>query len=328
MISCDLLIVGSGPAGLSTAIAASSEGLQTIVCESRHPGGQARMSTMIRNYPGFPKGVTGRELMQSMLDQACQFPKFDFKCPMKIVSLHRNTHHFEATTEDINENIEAQAVLLACGVSYNRLPAKNLDLFVDRGVSYGLSDELAISVPKRLFIVGGANSAGQAATAMGKNGTEVVMLVRGNGIEDSMSAYLVDEVRGLPNVQVWTETEVQEVVGEGRLKELVLKRQGEIVRVEGDHLAIFIGGPPKTTWLGREFVNMDKLGFLLTGSDVTKPLPDRPRLGYETSAAGIFAAGDARAGSVKRIVAAAGEGQSTMGQIHRYLKLLKQQKSA
>jgi thioredoxin reductase (NADPH) len=326
MISCDLLIVGSGPAGLSTAIAASSEGLQTIVCESRHPGGQAAMSTMIRNYPGFPKGITGKELMQALLDQACQFPKFDFKCPMKIVGLRRNDHSFVATTDDINENIEAQAVMLANGVSYARLQAKHLDRFIDRGVNYGLSSELAIKMPKRIFIVGGANSAGQAATSLGHNGTEVIMLVRGKAIEDSMSAYLVDELRAITNVQVWTETEVTEVVGEGRLQQLVLRRGQEVVQVDADHLAIFIGGSPKTTWLN-SFVAMDERGFIVSGAEVPEPFPDRPRMAHETSVAGIFTAGDVRAGSIKRIVAAAGEGQSTIGQIHRYLKLPKQQKT-
>lgn len=322
MVSCDLVVVGSGPAGLSAAIAAASEGLQTIVCESRHPGGQAGMSTMIRNYPGFPDGITGKELMNRLLDQACKFSKFEFRCPMKIEGLREENGYWLATTEDQNDNILAPTVILANGLSYRRLQAKNLDIFVDRGVSYGLASDLDLRKPKKIYIVGGANSAGQAAVTLGQNGAEVIMLVRGPNITDSMSEYLISELQSTGKVDVWTQTVVEEVRGEGQLKALLLKREGSPVEVEADQLCIFIGANPKTSWL-HGLVGMDERRYVLSGSDVIDSAPDRPRFAHETSRPGIFTAGDVRANSIKRIAAAAGEGQVTVSQIHQYLKMLK-----
>lgn len=325
MLSCDLLIVGSGPAGLSAAIAAASEGLCTIVCESRRAGGQAGMSTMIRNYPGFPDGITGKQLMSALLDQASRFPRFSLRNPMKVVMIQSQTPGFLAQTEDDNENIQSQAVLLANGVSYNRLQAVNVDLYLDRGVSYGLSSTALIEKPNRLFIVGGANSAGQAAVTMAKNGCHVTLLVRGEGIEDSMSAYLIEELQEIPNVEIWRHTTVERVEGGGRLEKLVLRREDRTVTVEADFLSIFIGASPKTKWLNG-LVQKDNLGYVCSGGDVSTPLADRSRFGHETSVPGIFTAGDVRMGSTKRIAAASGEGQVTVAQIHRFLKLLKSKK--
>lgn len=324
MLTCDVLIVGSGPAGLSAAIAAASEGLCTIVCESRHPGGQAGMSTMIRNYPGFPHGITGKELMSNLMMQACQFPKFSFMCPMKVQYIRPEGGRFIVVTEDTNENIQAQTVLLANGVSYKRLQAKNLDVFIDRGVSYGLSASLAITKPKKIFIVGGANSAGQAAASLTGNGSEVTILVRRKHIEDTMSEYLIGEL-GQNKVTVWTETTVEEAHGSDCLSHLTLKRPDGIIKVEADQLCIFIGGQAKTAWLNG-FIELDAHGYILSGQSIKSDI-GRSRFPNETSVPGVFVAGDVRAESpTKRIAAAAGEGQVTIAQIHQYLKMPRSQK--
>lgn len=315
--NCDLLIVGGGPAALSAAVSASSEGLRTVVVEAGRLGGQAEASKAIENFIGLEK-VTGRQLADVAIRQGYKFG-VEFVTPLRVVSLARSGGLITVTSDD-NQTRTCKTVILATGVSYQTLGAKNAGMYVNRGLEY-------VAIPKpgkgTHVIVGGGNSAGQAAVFLGSQcGCDVTMVVRGASLATSMSKYLIDRIEACSNINVMTNTEVVEVMGKSRMEKVVLESEGDQQIIPAKSMNVFIGTQPKTYWL-RNIVALDKKGFVLTGAD-SKPFGwslGREPFPYETNMPGIFAAGDVRAGSIKRISAAAGEGSSAVANIHNYLSL-------
>jgi thioredoxin reductase (NADPH) len=324
MKECDLIIIGGGPAGLSAAISASSERLNTIVLESRKAGGQAGQSSLIENVIGFHEGISGAELTRRAVAQALRFST-QVECPAVARGISKDGSKFVIMTDETQ--FCSKAVVYAGGLSYRTLDAKNIGAFMANGVSYGMPTFDGKSGKQKIFIVGGANSAGQAAYNLSTFGDlcEVVLAVRGDSIEDTMSGYLIDRLTKAANVQVWTHTEVIEVQGDLKLQRLVLRREGELVTVDADGLHIFIGASPKTKWINEKSIfSLDAKGFVLTGRQVKEAewVLKRDPFGYETSLPGVFAVGDVRLGSIKRVAAAAGEGAAVVSQIHQYLSII------
>ena len=320
----DLCIVGAGPAGLAAAVYAASEGLQTVVVERDAPGGQAGQSALIENYLGFPKGLSGADLTHRAVAQASRFGAemvlardvvgFETRGPVRAVLLDGST------------DIEARAVLVASGVSYRRLPAPGHDGFVGRGIYYGASaSEASQAMGEDVYVVGAANSAGQAALNFARYAKRVVLLVRGSTLEASMSQYLVSRIRSTANIDVRLQTEVAGARGDGHLEGITLvdRAAGTEEDVETSWLFAFIGAAPRTDWLGNE-VARDARGFVLTGPELP-PAPDigwpldRSPFALETSVPGVFAAGDVRLDSMKRVASAVGEGAMAVYLVHRYL---------
>ena len=318
----DLCVVGAGPAGLAAAVYAASEGLQVDVVERDAPGGQAGQSASIENYLGFPKGLSGADLTHRAVAQASRFGAemvlardvvgFETRGPVRAVLL------------DGSADIEARAVLVATGVSYRRLEAPGLDDFVGRGIYYGASaSEATQTVGENVYVVGAANSAGQAALNFARYAEQVVLVVRGASLESSMSQYLVSRIVATPNVEVRLRTEIVGTRGDGHLEGITLCDQGagSVDEVDTSAVFIFIGAAPRTDWLG-DAVARDARGFVLTGPDlppgVAWPL-DRGPFALETSVPGVFAAGDVRRDSMKRVASAVGEGAMSVYLVHRYL---------
>jgi thioredoxin reductase (NADPH) len=320
----DLCIVGAGPAGLAAAVYAASEGLQTVVVERDAPGGQAGQSASIENYLGFPKGLSGADLTHRAVAQASRFGAemvlardvvgFETRGPVRAVLLEGSA------------DIEARAVLVASGVSYRRLEAPGIDEVVGRGVYYGASASEAVQTAgEDVYVVGAANSAGQAALNFAKHARRVVLVVRGATLEASMSHYLVSRVLATPNVEVRLRSEVVGARGDGHLEAVTLADRGAGTEeeVETSWLFIFIGAAPRTGWLG-DAIARDGRGFVLTGpelppgQDIGWPL-DRSPYALETSVPGVFAAGDVRLDSMKRVASAVGEGAMSVYLVHRYL---------
>ncbi len=323
----DLVVVGAGPAGLAAAVYGASEGLRTLVVEQQAPGGQAGMSSRIENYLGFPSGVSGGELARRAVTQARRFG-VEILSAQKVVGLSTDgpsrTVHLEDGTE-----LASRALLVATGVSYRQLGAKGIDRLTGAGVYYGAAMTEGESVRDQdVYIVGGANSAGQAAMYFSRFARTVTMLVRGETLSSKMSSYLIDQIGATENIRVWTTATVQEARGIDRLEALVIQRNGaqgtEVV--DAAALFIFIGAVPRTDWLG-DTVARDANGFILSGADVltngiigkhTQRLGRTPFM-LETSVPGVFVAGDVRRGSVKRVASAVGEGSMAVMYVHRYL---------
>jgi thioredoxin reductase (NADPH) len=320
----DLCIVGGGPAGLAAAVYAASEGLQTVVVEREAPGGQAGQSSRIENYLGFPNGLSGDLLTQRALMQARRFGaemvlardvvSFESRGPVRAVSL--------GDTE-----IEARALLVATGVSYRLLDAPGLAELTGRGVFYGATAHEARSVRDRVvYIVGAANSAGQAALNFADCARRVVLLVRSDSLEKSMSRYLVDRIRATPNIEVRLRSEVVKGRGSDHLEAITIadRAAGTEEEFAAEWLFVFIGASPRTDWLGDAVVR-DEKGFVVTGNDLlTHPAAarwplSRPPYTLETSVPGVFAAGDVRLDSMKRVASAVGEGAMSVYLVHRYL---------
>jgi thioredoxin reductase (NADPH) len=310
---CDLLIVGAGPAGLAAAVYGSSEGLGTVVLEREALGGQAGMSTMIHNYLGFPAGISGDELTFRAYEQAWQFGA-EFLFANEATSLRPAGGALDVGLSD-GSSVRARSVILAMGVTYRRLAVPRLDAFRGSGVFYGsVSSEARSLRDMEVFVVGGGNSAGQAAIHLAKYARHVTLVMRGDGLTDSMSRYLVSFLENADRISLRPRTTVVDGDGDTRLRELTLedRTSGERETLAADALFVMIGADPHTAWLPREIARDDQ-GFLLTGLDAAgaapRPWPlTRQPLALETSAPGVFAAGDVRAESVKRVASAVGEG--------------------
>ena len=321
----DLCIVGSGPAGLAAAVYAASEGLRAVVVERDAPGGQAGQSASIENYLGFPKGLSGADLTHRAVAQAARFGA-ETVLARDVVGLETRGP-VRAVRVDGSGEIEARAVLIATGVSYRRLEARGIDPLSTRGVYYGASaSEAAQCEGEDVYVVGAANSAGQAVLNFARHAKRVVMLVRAARLEDTMSEYLVARIRAADNVEVRLRTEVVAVDGDGHLEGLTLadRESGVEQEVSTSWLFVFIGASPRTDWLGDDVVR-DAKGFVVTGNDLLVPehagrwqLPRAP-YALETSVPGVFAAGDVRLDSMKRVASAVGEGAMSVYLVHRYL---------
>jgi thioredoxin reductase (NADPH) len=319
----DVCIVGGGPAGLAAAVYAASEGLSTVVVEREAPGGQAGQSAAIENYLGFPRGLSGADLAQRAIAQVSRFGAemvlarsvtgLQVRGPVRAVLLGRNGE------------IEARSVVVASGVSYRRLDAPGSDDLVGRGIFYGATAvEAAQTAGDEVFLVGAANSAGQAALNFARHATKVTMLVRGPSLEATMSQYLIARIQAAENIDVRFRTEVAGAAGDGHLESLTLRNRdtGDTVDLRATWLYVFIGAAPRTDWLGEQ-VRRDEHGFVITGPELTGTdhnwSESRAPYALETSIPGVFAAGDVRLDSMKRVASAVGEGAMAIHLVHRYL---------
>jgi thioredoxin reductase (NADPH) len=318
----DLVIVGAGPSGLAAAIYGASEGLRTAVIEQDVPGGQAGMSSRIENYPGFPMGLSGADLARRSVAQAARFGA-ELLSPQTVTGI-RIADPYRFVTLAAGLEIGCYVLLLAMGVSYRRLRIPGIDQLTGTGVYYGAAISEAVACQgKHVYIVGGANSAGQAALYFADYARRVTILVRGASLSESMSSYLMQEIAQRSTIDVQTHTEVASCIGKERLEQLCLidNTTGARRVVSAEALFIFIGASPHTEWLP-ERVAKDQAGFILTGADVLHHGWSSPRepLLLESSVPGIFVAGDVRAGSVKRVASAVGEGAVAIALIHQYLQ--------
>ncbi len=325
----DFAIVGGGPAGLAAAVYAASEGLKTLLIEREAPGGQASLSSRIENYLGFPAGLTGSDLTNRAVAQARKFG-CEILTPQEAVKLETSGPYKTLVFRD-GSSVSASAVLVATGLQWRRLQVPNLDRLTGAGVYYGAATTEAASCQgQEVYVVGGANSAGQAAMHFAHYAAKVRMLVRGDGLSATMSQYLIDQIAATPNIEVVSFTEVVGVGGQEQLEslELLNTRTQERREVAARLLFIFIGAQPCTEWL-RPSLCLDAQGYIRTGSQLQRegvtterwPLPRQPYL-LETSIPGVFAAGDTRSGSVKRVASGVGEGSVVVQFVHQYLASL------
>ena len=317
----DAVIVGAGPSGLAAAVYGASEGLRTIVIEREAPGGQAGTSSRIENYLGFPSGVSGDELASRALQQARRLGA-EILVTREITRIDAATHEVRLDGGDV---LRARAVILACGVTWRRLPVEGFERLAGKGVFYGAArSEAPNSHGLDIHIVGAGNSAGQAALFFSTHARSVSILYRGDGLEKSMSRYLIDQLAARPNIQVLLHTEVVAARGDTALEAIDVRNNatGDTTRLDSGGLFLFIGADAETAWLPPE-IALDRRGYVLTGSDVTAAgawkLERDPYL-LETSVPGIFACGDVRSGPVKRVAAAVGEGSMAIAFVHQYFK--------
>jgi thioredoxin reductase (NADPH) len=312
-----VVIVGGGPSGLSAAVYAASEGLRTVLLDQGIFGGQAGTSSMIRNYLGFPRGVSGGELAARALEQAWLFGA-DTLTPQNAVRLEVNGRHHVVHTVD-GTTVTARAVIIATGVSWRRLEVDSVEALLGAGVFYGAAGaEAEALIDEEVFVVGGGNSAGQAAVHLAQYASGVTVLIRRDSLESTMSQYLIREIAATPNISVRSQSEIVRAHGIGRLDALTVRHRqsGECVRLPARAVFIMIGGEPRTEWLVGT-LERDDQGFLLTGADVASQ--QRPAMFLETSVPGVFAVGDVRHGSVKRVAPSVGSGAIAIALIHEYL---------
>ena len=322
----DLIIIGAGPSGLAAAVYGASEGLHTVIVECDAPGGQAGMSSRIENYLGFPNGLSGGDLARRAVVQAQRFG-VEILSPQEAVGVRTEGSYRIIKLKDGNE-ISCHALMIATGVQWKRLDAPGIDRLQGAGVYYGGGSTEALSCKgETVYVVGGANSAGQAAMNFSRYAERVVILVRGSSLASTMSQYLIDQIQQTPNIQLWKHASVAEVHGETHLEEVsvLCSDTGKVERVPASSMFIFIGALPRTDWLG-DVVERDDRGFILTGPDLVwngkRPKGwalDRDPFLLETNIPGLFAVGDVRHGSVKRVASGVGEGSVAVQFIHQYL---------
>ena len=322
----DLAIVGGGPAGLAAAVYGASEGLHTVMIEREAPGGQAGMSSRIENYLGFPMGLSGGDLARRAVVQAQRFG-VEILSPQEALSVRAEGPYRIIKMADGNE-ISCHALMIATGVQWRRLAAPGIDRLQGAGVYYGGGSTEAMSCKGEIvYVIGGANSAGQAAMNFAKYAERVVIVVRGQSLSSTMSQYLIDQIKETPNIQLWANASVAEVHGETHLEEIsfLCSDTNQVERVPATAMFIFIGALPRTDWLGG-VVERDEHGFVLTGPDLIRDgqrpkgwILDRDPYLLETNVPGLFAVGDVRHGSVKRVASGVGEGSVAVQFIHQYL---------
>jgi thioredoxin reductase (NADPH) len=319
----DLVIVGGGPAGLASAVYGASEGLRTLLVEAEAPGGQAGTSSRIENYLGFPSGLSGSELSRRAVAQARKF-EVEILAPVEAEGL-RSEDDYHIVTLSNGSEVASHALVISSGVQYRKLDVPGVEALSGRGVYYGAAQAEAVACQDEdVFIVGAGNSAGQGAMHLSGYARNVTLLVRGDGLERSMSHYLIDQITSTPNIHVRTGVQVRAAHGSDHLEALTLepsRGDGEAERVPADALFVFIGAAPRTDWLG-DAIDRDDRGFILTGESARSRggwLLERPPFLLETCRPGIFAAGDVRAGSVKRVASGVGEGSVAISFVHQHL---------
>src|ERR1700732_3941365 len=322
----DPAMVGGGPAGLAAAVYGASEGLHTVMIEREAPGGQAGMSSRIENYLGFPMGLSGGDLARRAVVQAQRFG-VEILSPQEALSVRAEGPYRIIKMADGNE-ISCHALMIATGVQWRKLEAPGIDRLQGAGVYYGGGATEALSCKgEKIYVVGGANSAGQAAMNFSKYADRVVIVVRGGSLSSTMSQYLIDQIKEMPNIQLWPNASVAEAHGGTHLEEVsfLCSDTNKIDRVPASAMFIFIGALPETDWLAG-VVERDDRGFLLTGPDLIRDgqrpkgwTLDRDPFLLETNVPGIFAVGDVRHGSIKRVASGVGEGSVAVQFIHQYL---------
>jgi len=320
---CDVVIAGAGPAGLTAAVYAASEGLQAVVLEETVSGGQAGNSPMIRNYPGFPHGISGHELTRRACEQAWMFGAH-MVFSQRTAGLERRAGRHVVCLAD-GHQVTAKAVIIATGIAWRRLGVPRLEALVGSGVFYGAAgSEMRAMEGRDVFVVGAGNSAGQTTLHLARYARQVTMLVRGDSLEQSMSEYLIREIEATGNIRVRLHTGVSDGHGAERLESLTLcdRHGGRTERVPATALFALIGGAPRTQWLPPAVQLRE--GYVLTGRDVARdgaqPWPlDRAPLPLETSMPGVFAVGDVRYRSIKRVASAVGDGATAVRLVHEYL---------
>ena len=322
----DFAIVGGGPGGLAAAVYGASEGLKTVMIDREAPGGQAGLSSRIENYLGFPSGLSGGDLARRAVMQAQRFG-VEIIAPQEVVELRVEGPYRILKLADGSE-LSCHAALIATGVQWRRLDVPGMDHLQSAGVYYGGGSQEAIACKGELvYVVGGANSAGQAALNFAQYAEKVVMLVRGESLAATMSRYLIDQIEKTPNVQLWNHAEVVEVSGDTHLEEIsvLCSDTNKVERVPATAMFIYIGAEPRTDWLGNAVLRDDR-GFVLAGPDLLKDgkrppgwTVDRPPFLLESSVPGVFVVGDVRHGSIKRVASAVGEGAIAVQFVHRYM---------
>lgn len=322
----DVVIIGAGPAGLAASVYGASEGLKTLLIEKRAPGGQAGTSSKIENYLGFPSGLSGSELTRRAITQATRFGT-EFLSPRQVKQIKVKDGYKILMLDDGSE-VHTRVVVITTGVDYRRLETPGLEKFSGAGIYYGAATTEASSCrDKEVFVVGGGNSAGQAAMYLAKFAQQVNILIRKEDLTSTMSSYLIEQIKGTPNIKVMPRSEVVEASGSDRLERLTIENVDTGAKAEHDAFAlyIFIGAKPFTDWLSHDILKDDK-EFLLTGRDLMGSEEfqrlwklDRDPYLLETSCPGIFAAGDVRSGAMTRVASAVGEGSMAISFVHRYL---------
>ena len=322
----DVVIIGAGPAGLAASVYGASEGLKTLLIERHSPGGQAGTSSKIENYLGFPSGLSGSELTRRALTQSTRFGT-EFLSPQDVKSIHEKDG-YKKLVLDGGLEINTRTVVITTGVDYRKLETKGIEEFSGAGVYYGAAmTEAASCKDKEVYIVGGGNSAGQAAMYLSKFARNVYIVIRKEDLTSSMSSYLIDQIKGTANIHVLGKTEIKEALGNDRIEQVRIGsiNGDEAETKQADAIYIFIGSKPYTEWIGKEIIRNDK-GFIETGRDAKSydsfskiwKLQRDPYL-LETSAHGIFAAGDVRANAMNRVASAVGEGSMAISFVHKYL---------
>ena len=322
----DVVIIGAGPAGLAASVYGASEGLKTLLIERHSPGGQAGTSSKIENYLGFPSGLSGSELTRRALAQSTRFGT-EFLSPQDVKAIHEKDG-YKKLVLDGGIEINTRTVVITTGVDYRKLETKGIEQFTGAGIYYGAAmTEAASCKDKEVYIVGGGNSAGQAAMHLSKFARNVYIIIRKADLTSSMSSYLIDQINGTLNIHILGKAEIKEALGEDRVEKITIGAidNEETDTRQADAIYIFIGAKPYTDWIGEEIIRNDK-GFIETGRDAKNyesfnkiwKLQRDPYL-LETSAHGIFAAGDVRANAMNRVASAVGEGSMAISFVHKYL---------